>query len=422
MEYTVFNPTSHKIKAVIYGASGSGKTYFTGTAPNPFYCNAENGLLTLFKRGMRDIKGAKITCRLDLEKALQRLQKNDEKFETVIIDSISEINDILKGELEKKRGGSMELKDWNVLESQIKGILRGFRDLDMHVIFIAQEKTEKDDQKTEKIVPELNGKAATTIARYMDTVAYTYIDKGGNYRITMQPNEKLLTKNRGVDFVGDAPEDFKIWIEEIGKMALGEEKIVNPDPVKPVVVKKAPLPKDISTDLLTEWRRYYETTGKDPKNSLPTLSATLRKEYAKASVNELDADEAIKLIERLKAKNKEIKETKKEENYKQQLIDLEKEIAVEKEQYQIGCEHPTDTDQFRTAQENQRKKISEMELKKENLLKKIPAPEVKIESEKVLDQNGEVVAQNKELPADPLKEAPPLNPEEKTIDAHPQKE
>jgi hypothetical protein len=40
----------------------------------------------------------------------------------------------------------------------------------MHVLFIAQESNEKDEDRIEKIVPSLNGKAATEIAYFMDIV------------------------------------------------------------------------------------------------------------------------------------------------------------------------------------------------------------------------------------------------------------
>jgi hypothetical protein len=48
----------------------------------------------------------------DLEELLAFLQKADHNFETVIIDSITEVNDIIKQEIEKKTGKPMQLNDW----------------------------------------------------------------------------------------------------------------------------------------------------------------------------------------------------------------------------------------------------------------------------------------------------------------------
>ena len=42
-----YQPTQHKIKALVYGASGVGKTTFGATAPNPIFLSAEGGLLSV---------------------------------------------------------------------------------------------------------------------------------------------------------------------------------------------------------------------------------------------------------------------------------------------------------------------------------------------------------------------------------------
>lgn len=106
----------------------------------------------------------------DLQDLLDYLKTQKHEFETVIIDSITEINDIIKIDIEKRTGRSMQLQDWGELSKKIRGVLRGFRDLPMHTLFIAQESVDKDEDKVTKIVPSLNGKAATEIAYFMDIV------------------------------------------------------------------------------------------------------------------------------------------------------------------------------------------------------------------------------------------------------------
>ena len=59
------------------------------------------------------------------------------KYETVVIDSISEINDLIKSQLEAKRGRALQIQDWGEIAKQIEDVLRKFRSLDMHVIMIA---------------------------------------------------------------------------------------------------------------------------------------------------------------------------------------------------------------------------------------------------------------------------------------------
>lgn len=323
MEIKTFSPTSHKIKAVIYGASGSGKTYFAATAPNPIFASAEGGLLSTLnhKKKIDPIKYVSITKLEDLRDLLNYLKKGEHKFETVVVDSITEINEIIKDGIEKKRGAQMQLKDWGDLAKAIKNILRGFRDLDMHVIFIAQEKTEKDDQKTEKVVPSLNGKAANEIAYFMDVVAYSFIDTMGKNKITVQPSDKLLTKARGIELPADAPEDFEDWIVAMNTITIQPEQVetinMNAKPVlKPEVPATQHIQPDTSKALFAEWGKFYESTGKNPENEMATLKATLKKELnidpAKDfSTRELTEEQAKGFVERLRKQNKIRKEEAK---------------------------------------------------------------------------------------------------------------
>jgi hypothetical protein len=47
----------------------------------------------------------------DLKSLLAYLMSNDHGFETVVIDSISEINEIIKTDIEKRTGKNMQLQD-----------------------------------------------------------------------------------------------------------------------------------------------------------------------------------------------------------------------------------------------------------------------------------------------------------------------
>lgn len=224
MEIKKFAVTDHKIKAVVYGSSGTGKTSFGGTAKNAIFASAEGGLLAIADKQPNYVE---IKSLNDLRELLNYLKTQPHKYETVIIDSITEINEIIKADIEKKTGKAMEIKDWGTLAKNIKEILRGFRDLPMHVLFIAQESTEKDGDVVTKVVPSLNGKAATEIAYFMDIVGYLYMEKAtGARKLITLPNSMYLTKDRSKVIGNDTPADFSAWVEKISKIALGTEEVV----------------------------------------------------------------------------------------------------------------------------------------------------------------------------------------------------
>lgn len=209
-----FKPENSYIKALIYGPSGAGKTTFAATAPKPIFASSEKGLMSIRHLAPQFME---INSLQDLKDLYNFLKNEKHEFETVVIDSITEINDIIKTEIETRNKRNMQLQDWGILQKEIKDILRKFRDLPMHIIFLAQETTEKDEEKIVKYLPSLNGKSATEIAYYMDTVGYCFIDKLGNRKIGTMPNEKYLTKDRTNVIDGGENQNFSEWVEAMKK-------------------------------------------------------------------------------------------------------------------------------------------------------------------------------------------------------------
>lgn len=214
LKIQTFQPENSYIKALIYGPSGAGKTTFAATAPKPIFASSEKGLMSIRHLSPQF---AEINSLQDLKDLYNFLKNEKHDFETVVIDSITEINDIIKTEIETRNKRNMQLQDWGILQKEIKDILRKFRDLPMHIIFLAQETTEKDEEKIVKYLPSLNGKSATEIAYYMDTVGYCFIDKLGNRKIGTMPNEKYLTKDRTNVIDGGENQNFSEWVEAMKK-------------------------------------------------------------------------------------------------------------------------------------------------------------------------------------------------------------
>ena len=78
-----------------------------------------------------------------------------------------------------------------------------------------------------KIVPALNGKAATEISYYMDIVAYIHVDKTtGKHQIIVQPHRKYLTKDRSNRLGNNPSMDFTDWINAIRGIEIKPQKVV----------------------------------------------------------------------------------------------------------------------------------------------------------------------------------------------------
>ena len=89
IEIKTFSPKSHKIKCLIYG----------GSAKNVIFASSEDGLLSIADKKIPFVK-------IETLEQLQQLRdflKNDEhEFETLVIDSITDINERIKKSIEVK--------------------------------------------------------------------------------------------------------------------------------------------------------------------------------------------------------------------------------------------------------------------------------------------------------------------------------
>lgn len=218
MQIKKFSPANHYVRCTIYGSSWVGKTVFGGTAPKPIYASAEDWLLSVVSTLWYSPDYARIESVADLQELYSFLAKWDHDYETLVIDSLTEINEIIKTNMEKSINRWLQIQDWAEVSKKIKEIIKGIKSLPMHVIIICQEKNVTDGDKITKRVPMLNGKNATEIAYMMDIVGYLYIDSDGNRHLTTQPHEKLECKDRSGKIGNDAPLNFTEWVDAISTL------------------------------------------------------------------------------------------------------------------------------------------------------------------------------------------------------------
>lgn len=241
---------TQKVNVLIYGDPGSGKTHLAGTAQDVpemadvHVFNIDGGIMTLAPRG--DIHATNIRTADDLEQELFKLVNGDPKYKdtkTVVIDNITELQTLVLESLtmqefanRRKRDknysvDNVYLEDYGVAGKRLSRILRGFRDLPIHVIYVAhkRDKMRQGTNTLEESKPNLTDKLSTAIMGYMDYVWYLYTademvgdeQKGytsetHRYMLT-QPMNNFAAKTRGAEFAKNLgavvkdPTFPKIW-------------------------------------------------------------------------------------------------------------------------------------------------------------------------------------------------------------------
>lgn len=187
----------------------------------PLIISCESGLLTLRDR---DIDCYEINEWDDVEKAFRFLRSGKHEYQTVVLDSLTELQkklcDKLLGDKDK-----LTIADWGMVIDKIRRLVRHFRDLPMNVIIIALADQSKDDE-TGRVytVPSLNGKALPNeLAAYFDVVLYQYVKKGDNgpeYWALTHGEERVVAKDRS----GTLPVNIAPDFSTIYKSVFGKEK------------------------------------------------------------------------------------------------------------------------------------------------------------------------------------------------------
>lgn len=199
-----------RLKLLIFGDSGHGKTTLAGTLKDTLVISAESGLqsisdkdidvidITLNDKGEVIPRHERDTRLLEVYQYLQGEEARS-KYKNIFIDSLSEINDNL---IEKYQLMYPEPKDsfvmWNNVTKSMNSLIRAFRDLPFYnVIFTALEAQDKDENGRFFKGPLMKPKSfAEDAPKFFDYVWFMVKKEGEAPKMLTQPTETIRAKSR----------------------------------------------------------------------------------------------------------------------------------------------------------------------------------------------------------------------------------
>lgn len=174
----------------VYGAPGSGKTTFAGSAPKPVFINMQGNMTTL--RHL-DIPYFTPKSREDVVHILA--SETVGKAETLVLDQATEMAfHIYIGSAMKKfnRKDLPTLKEWQMIIEWMNQDIRSALSMPKHIIVIAEE-TDKTDEVTGKMKngPDIPGKLFGRLGALFDCVFHIgirFVDGQNKRMLLTQPD------------------------------------------------------------------------------------------------------------------------------------------------------------------------------------------------------------------------------------------
>jgi len=241
--------TDDYVTALFYGRSGTGKTTLASTFPKKILLLDFKDKGTDSIKDVEDIDVIVVNEWSEVEEVYWALKKGSHGYETLAVDTISGMQTIaiqqVKVDSKMKQEEALSRRNWGEVSSMMSTWLMNFRDLELHVVFLAPDRTkntkdEEEEQEHEEgqLEPEVGPAVIPSIARIVNAavkvIGNTYIKQTyktvegkrvirTGYMLRVGPNPFYITKIRSPKSFATPGSIFNPSFEKIRKIMKGEE-------------------------------------------------------------------------------------------------------------------------------------------------------------------------------------------------------
>lgn len=294
--------TKKFLKIAIYGEAGVGKTWFALQSPGKkAVIDTENGTDFYWKKFKFDVIKTRLYS--ETKKAVDLIGKNPQKYDTLIIDPITNVYQTLKdtaqrnAEIRAKRkkrnveDANLTFRDWGWVKNKYSSLISQLCNLPCHVIITGWQKDvyEGEGDQMKKVGSRIDADKKTEYQP--DVIIRLEVDKNGQ-RFGIVEKDRTMTYQKGQRVKEIGFEDFMGAVNQIGSVSKLETE------------EEAAQIEGLVTDFtMKEIENAWKELG-----YTASVNAQTQKLFG-TDLTELSEVEALDFLELLKAKKTETQES-----------------------------------------------------------------------------------------------------------------
>ena len=186
-----------KIKALIYGQAGTGKTTLALSSPKPLLFDFDNGVHRVNFAHLQDVDTVQIRSYQDFLDVLAN--ENLTPYETFVIDTGGKMLDFMGEYIIKnnpkmgKANGMLTLQGFGERKMMFSALVKRISIMNKHVVFVAHRETKTEGDDT-RYIPQFGGTNYDNLVTELDLVGYVEA-QGRERTITFDPTSRNDGKN-----------------------------------------------------------------------------------------------------------------------------------------------------------------------------------------------------------------------------------
>lgn len=169
-----FDP--NRVRFLVYGDSGAGKTVFASSWPEPIFLDMDQGMASV----KRQVARIGIASWQQLQEAYLFMAFSNHKYKTVVVDSLNEgqyqaMQNTIQtfSAIRRSYDNLPSVSDYGKALDDFDKFVRVMRGLPMNIVFISQ--LARRESEDDIYMPQFTGKnTAQNISRMMDCIGYLY--------------------------------------------------------------------------------------------------------------------------------------------------------------------------------------------------------------------------------------------------------